>query len=162
MWAGKSGYSTMYTWQIQRNSCSKQIILPQALLISYWFKANLFHLFSVALQPLLHWWFTIMSFPSSKPILSPGFVLMCWRGVIFSQAVTWCQCKRSLRAVGFWYNMLQTHSSQPVMNDDNPVDLKTYSVTSEHLNGYENKNSFLIDVKLTLTTFDRKHDAIKQ
>lgn len=48
--------------------------------------------------------------------------------VIFSQAVTWCQCKRSLTAVGYWYNMLQIHSSQPGTNRQHPVDLRMFWV----------------------------------
>ena len=119
--------SSLYTWQVPSKSCTEQIILSQASLTSHCFKAKLLNPFSVALQPLLHWWFTIISFPSSGPILSRVSSSSCVgvEMVIFSQAVTWC-----LTAVGYWYNMLKIHSFQPGTNDKHPVDLRINRVTS--------------------------------
>lgn len=102
--------SSSYTWQIPSNRCAEHMILSQ---ISHRFRASLLRCSHSFADDLLSCRFSPLGLFLVRVSSSS------WVGrvrVIFSRAVTWCQCKWSLTAVGYWY-MLQIHSSQPGTKD---------------------------------------------
>lgn len=127
--ASRSGCRAMHTWQIPSSGCAEQIILSGASLILRSFKAKLLNppLCCTAAIASLVIYYHVVSLQSSRPILSLGIIHIT-RGerVIFSKAVTWCECKWSLTAVGYWYNMLCIHRSLLGTNESHPVDLKKF------------------------------------